>query len=1237
MLRIRETSEPDRSPGPEAAELHEDGLGSRGPSACAVSIEFEPTFWDKLTAMARAGAITPLALAATAYALLLQRLAGGPVCVSLRFPGRGATASNGQPTVAVALDVVADCDFVDAARRLSRILEDAARGGVAKMAQGEECGYAFALESASGVDKAPDVSPAAHPPKTDWKLELTCRPARERARGAFRLAYDPACFSEARAASLLEAYVELLQNVFAAPRSAGAAYALARRHDQAGVWPRRPPVAPCALDKSLSRVDKLFDAITSRWPGATAAAWQGGNITFAELSNAAEAVANALRTGGAGGGEIVAFRLQGAAPAQDWVLYLAAQIAAFRLDCAVMPLGQRLEIDQAALQLEAMQSEFLIDAVTALDVAPEWVHEARRFSIDGFPRATLLVRPRPAARLGRGAAIVLATSGSTGAPKAIRLSHANLFGFLRGFVASGAFPALPTVMGSNIAFDVAIGDLWLAWACGRHVVILPTERRTPAALAMARDLGARVISLSPTVANAALREDPTCFAGFHTLILAGEVLPRALANLVGRVAPDLALVNGYGPAEMSILATVHRVAPQGEGSVPVGLALDGYTVLIACPKTGWPLPRHWPGELLIAGPAPALGYADAKLTAARFVPVPGRSSGPFFRTGDLGWVDDLGQVRFIGRHDRQHKLAGVRIELDGIEHVISQVEGVAEVAALVVGREGAWQVAAAVKPALAGFDPRKLRDSILNHCRAWLPRAGVPARIKFLGEIPTSGSGKKAHAELRLMLEERPSDETDRGGLPEAGSIEARLASLWREHLAASPYPLVAVHLDDDIFALGATSLDAVAVLDQIDQAFAIHFPEDQIFVRTTIRGQAEVVRDVLSCAPAPGAPVVAKRRIMLHLARPARAPGASAGLVLGLPGFRGDSYFTGLVAASAFDEFDVYAASCDLGGMVMDDVDTPLEVAEAICAAIIRGEIARPAALMGFSVSGWMTWLVERQLVAHGFGSIPIVNFDGGPLHLYYEEWRGKPYAAWREKVTALALRAQGGPRAEMLLLHRPHCRRVDDRDYSFADDWTTLDVDVFGARLRSLLHMEGHSSEVIHALRPWLSSFVRGPRDHSISPLDIFAPGPGGAAYEMLEAPHPPEAGEMRELIGRLPGGRVEPELQAPVLFLATASGDADLALAFARRLADDDSNLRFAVYAEVAILAATGRREAALERAAAWMRHHPNDEQMRARAQAPFAPACWEGGPAIARFPTDSLDFAVGFIADAFRGLL
>src|SRR5262249_56339743 len=180
-------------------------------------------------------------------------------------------------------------------------------------------------------------------------------------------------------------------------------------------------------------------------------------------------------------------------------------------------------------------------------------------------------------------------------------------GFLGGVGGTGTVPGLPWLMGANIAFDMALADVWLSWLHGQPVIALDTERRTPPALAEAHRLGARVVSLSPTVAAAALREDAACFARFHTLMLVGEILPRSLARRLRETAPELTVINGYGPAETAILATVCRVAAAEEGPVPLGRALPGYRLVVADPDALPPVPRGLRGELLMRSGAPEMG------------------------------------------------------------------------------------------------------------------------------------------------------------------------------------------------------------------------------------------------------------------------------------------------------------------------------------------------------------------------------------------------------------------------------------------------------------------------------------------------------------------------------------------------------------------------------------------------------------------------------------------------------
>src|SRR5437763_4758397 len=560
------------------------------------------------------------------------------------------------------------------------------------------------------------------------------------------------------------------------------------QRDRAAVWAAPSPAEPSALRDAPADLPALFDAVMARWPDAKALICRTGDATFGELDRSSRAVAAMLQAHGAAPGALVAFRTTAGAPARDRVLFLATQIAVYRLGCALLPLGQQQPPAQTRAQIEALGVRFVIDATAAPDDLPGWSAGAYRENITGFGETVVTVRRDVGVgpELPASTAVVLTTSGTTGTPKAICLSGAMLLGFLRGMAATGTLPGLPWLMGANIGFDMAIADVWLPWLHGQPVVVLETGRRTPSALAEAYRLGARVVSLSPTVAAAALREDAACFAGFHTLVLSGETFPRGLARRLAETAPELAVINGYGPAETAILATVCRVAAAADGPVPLGRALPGYRVVIAYPHTLAPLPRQTPGELLIASAAPALGYVDREMSAKRFVELPGEMPGPFMRTGDIGWVDERGEVQLAGRNDRQVKMAGVRIELDGIEHVIDRVPGVEQVGAVALNPQDTPRLIAMVQPSHAVTDRAALRTAILAHCRDWLPRAAIPANVVFVDAMPTAGSGKKSHRALVAMLEgsSEPADGADDRPLPEAGTLEAAIASVLGELLA---------------------------------------------------------------------------------------------------------------------------------------------------------------------------------------------------------------------------------------------------------------------------------------------------------------------------------------------------------------------------------------------------------------------------------------------------------------------
>lgn len=133
------------------------------------------------------------------------------------------------------------------------------------------------------------------------------------------------------------------------------------------------------------------------------------------------------------------------------------------------------------------------------------------------------------------------------------------------------------------------------------------------------------------------------------------------------------------------------------------------------------------------------------------------------------------------------------------------------------------------------------------------------------------------------------------------GSVEAQLAEMWGEILVSNGFPDTAIHLEDDVFALGATSLDTLLMAEQIAEHYGIAVADDQMFLRTTIASQAALVRKSL-----PTAPRVSRDFTNLRLLRRACGDKPSHGAVLGLPGIGGTAPYLGVVAAQTLQDFDI-------------------------------------------------------------------------------------------------------------------------------------------------------------------------------------------------------------------------------------------------------------------------------------------------------------------------------------------
>src|SRR5438874_10548752 len=144
------------------------------------------------------------------------------------------------------------------------------------------------------------------------------------------------------------------------------------QRDWAAVWAEHSAAEPSALQDDPADLPALFDAVAARWPDAKALVCRTDEATFRELDRSSRALAAMLQAHGAAHGEIVAFRMTAGAPTRHRILFLATQIAAYRLGCALLPLAQQHPPAQTRAQIEALGARFVIDATAAPDDLPGW-------------------------------------------------------------------------------------------------------------------------------------------------------------------------------------------------------------------------------------------------------------------------------------------------------------------------------------------------------------------------------------------------------------------------------------------------------------------------------------------------------------------------------------------------------------------------------------------------------------------------------------------------------------------------------------------------------------------------------------------------------------------------------------------------------------------------------------------------------------------------------------------------
>ena len=830
----------------------------------------------------------------------------------------------------------------------------------------------------------------------------------------------------------------------------------------------RPPPATATLIA-------LIAEWVLRTPDAVAVEDAETGLTYRDLMARVDALAGILGWMGVRRGQIVAVRLRRS------VTLAVALLAIQRVGAAFLPLDSSHPTERTAFMLD--------DAEATLVLADEpFETKVRVLRLDGpLPIVTGTAALEPARP--DDLAYVLYTSGSTGRPKAVSVEQRNIANLaLWGAARFGAEACRGIVFSAALVFDLAMFELFSPLVSGGRVLIV--DNPTALGRSPLRDK-ARVFSMSPTVLDEIVRRDGlperlTC------LVSAGERLTRPFADRILAARPDLRLFNGYGPTETTVYATFAEILAGEPGAPPIGRAIANVELRVV-DRAGRLAPEGVEGELCISGAGVSRGYLNRpELTGERFLPDP-FGSGRLYRSGDrVRWRPD-GQLDYLGRADGQVKIHGVRIELGEVEAALTRLPEVAAAAVGVRGEDESRALVAWIVPAGAPGDATALRRGLA----ALLPIELIPKAFVFLTRLPVTTNGKLDHAALPAPESHARASAPRR---PPGTANERAVFALWRETIDLPAVRDGDFGVDDDLFDLGADSLALVRLNMEIEARFGTRVAGGLIDGGMTVAKLAALITRSgtpgalsRSASPAIEAQVDARDSTFLVRVRPAR--GQSRGAVVGMPYGKGNAGLIGVIAANALYDYDIWAFAVETGGRQLMQDDVGPACAEAMAARLLAEGSLRPKAFVGFSFGGFLGWLVDRLLVAAGRPATPLINFDGGALHLNHQ--------GWRERVEAAIEKSSLDQPSRMLLLH---CAALTGGSTSTKNeqDWRSAGVVLESVGFPTIVHDDLNKPEIFRASREAMAGFVETSRVHPrLLPNALEINTVGGRLFRTLNDP--------------------------------------------------------------------------------------------------------------------------------------
>ncbi|WP_017328296.1 non-ribosomal peptide synthetase [Synechococcus sp. PCC 7336] len=670
--------------------------------------------------------------------------------------------------------------------------------------------------------------------------------------------YDTAACTPEAIASLVEQFQSLLQGAIAEPDRAIASLSLLSERQRQQVLVRFNDTTIAYSENDC--IHHLFEQQVARTPDAPALMCEGDSLTFAQLNARANQLARYLQ-GREVGPEI---------PVGLWLPRsldcIVAMLGILKAGGAYVPFDPGLPAAALSVRLQAVRPALLlthsslVESVSEIEIPVLCLD--RDWDIASIPKDDLDPTASP-----DNLAYILFTSGSTGVPKGVEVTHRNLCNYLQGIAPKlDITPQDRFATVSTFAADLGNTVIFPALCRGGCLHVITQERLAdPDALAdYCRQEAIDYLKIVPSHLAALLEAtNAASILPKKCLVLGGEASHWSDIDRLRELAPSCRILNHYGPTESTVGVLTYPVPEVSSGkasdTVPLGRPL-GNIQLYVLDEHFEPVPTGIAGELYIAGAGLARGYFNRpELTAAAFLPNPwsDRPGDRLYKTGDRVCYLPDGTLVFLGRSDRQVKIRGFRIELGEIETTLSHSADIRDCIARVTEETpGLPQLVAYLRC----DRPESVSIADLKQfAQQQLPDVMVPAAFVLLEQFPRTPNGK-----VDLQALPAPSSLASASTYVQPRTdVEQSIAQILSQLLKVER-----VGLEDNFFALGGHSLLATQAISRLRRAFEVELPLAALFEQPSVAGLAQAIETLMRQDRALDAPplVAVKRQSTMPL-----------------------------------------------------------------------------------------------------------------------------------------------------------------------------------------------------------------------------------------------------------------------------------------------------------------------------------------------------------------------------------